>query len=59
MSNLGELTWDCMCHGSRFDLDGKCIEVELTWDCMCHGSRFDLDGKCIEGPSNFDIKYYK
>lgn len=23
--NEVELTWDCPCHGSRFDLDGKCI----------------------------------
>ncbi len=24
--NKKELTWDCPCHGSRFDLDGKLIE---------------------------------
>ena len=24
--NEWEKTWDCLCHGSRFDLDGKCIE---------------------------------
>lgn len=24
--NEAELTWDCPCHGSRFDIDGKCIE---------------------------------
>lgn len=23
--NEQELTWDCPCHGSRFDLDGTCI----------------------------------
>lgn len=21
-----EKTWDCLCHGSRYDIDGKCIE---------------------------------
>lgn len=24
--NMEELTWDCPCHGSRFDMDGHCIE---------------------------------
>lgn len=23
--NEVECTWDCPCHGSRFDIDGKCI----------------------------------
>ena len=23
--NEKELTWDCPCHGSRFELDGNCI----------------------------------
>lgn len=30
--NEVELTWDCMCHGSRFDLDGKCIEGPSNFD---------------------------
>ena len=24
--NEVEKTWDCLCHGSRYDIDGKCIE---------------------------------
>lgn len=27
-----EKTWDCMCHGSRFDIDGKCLEGPSNYD---------------------------
>lgn len=27
-----EKTWDCLCHGSRFDIDGKCIEGPSNYD---------------------------
>lgn len=30
--NQEEKTWDCPCHGSRFDLDGKCIEGPSNYD---------------------------
>ena len=30
--NEVENTWDCLCHGSRFDLDGKCIEGPSNYD---------------------------
>ena len=30
--NEVEKTWDCPCHGSRFDLDGKCIEGPSNYD---------------------------
>lgn len=30
--NEVELTWDCPCHGSRFDIDGKCIEGPSNYD---------------------------
>ena len=30
--NEVEETWDCLCHGSRFALDGKCIEGPSNFD---------------------------
>lgn len=30
--NKVEKTWDCPCHGSRFDLDGKCIMGPSNYD---------------------------
>ena len=30
--NEKELTWDCPCHGSRFDIDGKCIQGPSNYD---------------------------
>ena len=30
--NSVEKTWDCMCHGSRFDVDGNCIEGPSNYD---------------------------
>lgn len=30
--NEVEMTWDCLCHGSRFTLDGKCIEGPSNYD---------------------------
>lgn len=30
--NEVEKTWDCPCHGSRFDLDGKCMEGPSNYD---------------------------
>lgn len=33
--NEVEKTWDCPCHASRFDLDGKCIEGPSCYDISC------------------------
>ena len=30
--NEVEKTWDCPCHGSRFDISGKCIEGPSNYD---------------------------
>lgn len=30
--NEVEKTWDCLCHGSRFTIDGKCIEGPSNFD---------------------------
>ena len=30
--NEVEMTWDCLCHGSRFTIDGKCIEGPSNFD---------------------------
>lgn len=35
--NETENTWDCMCHGSRYDIDGKCIEGPSNDDITYKG----------------------
>ena len=30
--NETEKTWECLCHGSRFDIDGKCINGPSNYD---------------------------
>lgn len=35
--NEVERTWDCPCHGSRFDIDGKCIEGPSNYDISYKG----------------------
>ena len=32
-----EHTWDCPCHGSRFNIDGKCIEGPSNYDITYKG----------------------
>lgn len=34
--NEVEKTWDCPCHGSRFDIDGKCIQGPSCYDIEYH-----------------------
>lgn len=38
--NKVEKTWDCLCHGSRYDIDGKCINGPSNYDIS-----FDLEVK--------------
>lgn len=35
--NESEKTWDCHCHGSRFSLDGKCIQGPSKYDISHKG----------------------
>lgn len=35
--NEVERTWDCPCHGSRFDIDGKCIEGPSNYNITYKG----------------------
>ena len=37
--NEVEKTWDCPCHASRFDLDGKCISGPSNEDITYHGGK--------------------
>lgn len=34
--NEVEETWDCPCHSSRFNIDGKCIKGPSKYDISCH-----------------------
>ena len=36
--NAVEKTWDCLCHGSRYDLDGKCLEGPSNYDITYKGT---------------------
>jgi len=37
--NEEELTWDCPCHSSRFNLDGKCIKGPSNYDISYNKSK--------------------
>lgn len=39
--NEVEKTWDCLCHGSRYDIDGKCIEGPSNHDITFKDSEED------------------
>lgn len=39
--NEVEKTWDCLCHGSRYDIDGKCIEGPSNQDITFKDSEVD------------------
>jgi len=41
--NETEKTWDCPCHGSRFDLDGKCIEGPSNEDISIDEKDIKID----------------
>ena len=35
--NTAERTWDCPCHGSRFDVDGQVLQGPAVDDLAPHG----------------------
>ena len=39
--NEVEKTWDCLCHGSRYDIDGRCIEGPSNQDITFKDSEVD------------------
>lgn len=45
--NQEERSWDCPCHGSRFDYKGKRLNEPAQADLECHMRR-DLEGKGIK-----------
>ena len=40
--NKTEKIWECPCHGSKFDIDGKCIEGPSNFDIKYKGSLDDI-----------------
>jgi Rieske Fe-S protein len=36
--NTAERTWDCPCHGSRFDIDGRVLEGPAVKDLESRSS---------------------
>lgn len=37
--NPDEKSWDCPCHGSRFDVDGKLLDNPAERDCCCEKNK--------------------